>query len=79
MSIMFGGSKFNNPSLLAWDVSKVTNMYCMFTCARFNGEISQWDVSSVTNMRAMFRFSKIKKETVQAWHNFKNHNIDEMF
>jgi hypothetical protein len=30
-------------------------------------------------MDKIFNNSQIKKETVQLWNNFKNHNINEMF
>jgi len=44
-----------NEDLSRWNVSSVTNMYCMFADARaFNASIGGWDVSSVTNMAGMF-------------------------
>ena len=42
------------------DVSKITNMSCLFDAndnkifKDFNGDISQWDVSSLMNMNGMF-------------------------
>ena len=44
-----------NQDIANWDVSKVTDMYCMFAHAEaFNQDISNWDVSNVTNMNGMF-------------------------
>jgi surface protein len=40
------------------DVSKVTNMVCVFNGAAFNGDISKWDVSNVTDMQGMFQHSR---------------------
>jgi surface protein len=39
------------------DVSKITDMFCLFdgtTFRNFNGDISMWNVSNVENMCAMF-------------------------
>ncbi len=46
-------SQFNG-DISRWNVSKVTNMSCMFYESRFNGDISRWDVSKVTDMSCMF-------------------------
>jgi surface protein len=78
MCYMFYNSLFNG-DISQWGVSNVTNMSYMFFESLFNGDISKWDVSKVTNMSRTFRNSKIKKETVHSWDNFKNHNINEMF
>ena len=32
------------------DVSRVTDMYCLFECSGFTGDISRWDVSRVKDM-----------------------------
>ena len=41
--------------LMAWDVSNVTNMECMFDETNsFNQPLDDWDVSKVTDMDAMF-------------------------
>ena len=56
--------KFNG-DLSKWDVSRVTNMNCMFRDASsFNGDLSKWDVSRVTNMQGMFRFASSFKQTL---------------
>jgi hypothetical protein len=61
MSVMFGGSSFNE-NIIDWDVSSVTDMSNMFSVSSFNQRIGQlfqgvgpqWDVSNVTNMGSMF-------------------------
>ena len=46
--------KFNEP-IGSWNVSKVTNMRCMFSgAAAFNQDIGSWNVSEVTDMEGMF-------------------------
>ena len=46
--------KFNQP-LDKWNVSNVTNMFCMFwKCHEFNQPLNNWNVSKVNNMRGMF-------------------------
>lgn len=44
-----------------WDVSHVTDMYCMFYQSNFTGkntDFSNWDTSKVTDMTNMFAYSK---------------------
>jgi surface protein len=56
MQIMFAGNAtFNDPDIVLWDVSTVTDMNTMFAnCTAFNQPIGTWDVSNVTNMGGMF-------------------------
>ena len=55
---------YGNISL--WNVSKVTDMSCMFSCSLFNGDISQWNVSNVTNMDYMF-FKSQFNDDISKW------------
>lgn len=48
-----------------WNVSKVTDMSCMFCGSQFNGDISQWDVSEVTEMIGMFKDSQFDGDISQ--------------
>ena len=51
-----------------WDVSKVTNMYCMFQgCKNFNSDLSKWDVSSVRNMESMFWHCQTFNSDLSKW------------
>ena len=47
MSQLFEDKKDFNEDISNWDVSKVTNMSCMFCKAKlFNGDLSSWNVSN---------------------------------
>ena len=51
--MFYSANRFNQP--LGWDVSRVTNMQCMFAGATaFNQAIASWNVSQVTSMVYMF-------------------------
>ena len=48
--LFYGKSTFNSSDISRWDVSSVTNMFCMFYEAyAFSSDISNWNVSSVTD------------------------------
>ena len=61
MSELFKFFNFNNinsqyDDISKWNVSKVTNMNCMFMYSNgFNQDLSKWNVSSVKNMDTMFK------------------------
>lgn len=42
-----------------WDVSKVTNMWGMFSGSQFEGDISKWKVSEDVDMSDMFEKSPL--------------------
>ena len=46
------------------DVSKITDMYGLFSLTDFNGDISRWDVSNVENMQEMFFNSNFNGENL---------------
>ena len=48
------------------DVSRVTDMSCMFYDLHFKGDISKWDVSNVTNMKYMFFGSDFDRD-ISKW------------
>ena len=62
MSWLFEHTDFSG-DISNWDVSKVTNMCCMFNgCEFFNQDLSKWNVSNVTTMNNIFKDCPIKKE-----------------
>jgi surface protein len=54
LSHLFHRSAFDEPTIVGWDVSQVTNMSGMCRQAAFNQPLGTWDVSSVTDMSSMF-------------------------
>ncbi|MFC4804443.1 InlB B-repeat-containing protein [Filifactor villosus] len=63
-----------------FNVSNVTNMYCMFFSAdNTNPDVSTWDVSKVTDMSGMFRFTYKANPDVSAWDVSKVENMKGMF
>ena len=60
------------------DVSRITNMICMFASSKFNGDISKWDVSNVTNMTCMFAGSDFNGD-ISKWNVSKVENMRQMF
>ena len=57
-----------NIDISMWDVSKVKDMFCMFTgCKNFNCDLSQWNVSNVENMNGMFWGCKKFNCDLSAW------------
>ncbi|MYH04121.1 MAG: BspA family leucine-rich repeat surface protein, partial [Cenarchaeum sp. SB0675_bin_21] len=60
-------SSFNQP-LNSWNVSSVTNMWCMFAYATsFNQDLSAWDVSSATSLDGMFWGATSFNQDLSAW------------
>jgi len=57
-----------NQDLSDWDVSKVKNMYHMFSYqAKFNQDLSDWKVSQVTNTRSMFAGAASFNQNLSSW------------
>ena len=71
LSLLFEGSKRTNEQfsgIADWDVSNVTNMYCMFSDANnFNQSLNSWDVSNVTNMVFMFYGAEKFNQPLDNW------------
>lgn len=64
----YGASLFNDPNVLTWDVSNVTNMDTMFRdAAIFNQPIGVWNVSSVTNFSNMFNGAANFNQNLTLW------------
>lgn len=46
---------FNDPDIVNWNVSKITNMSHLFEDVQYlNKDLNSWDVSKVTDMSYMF-------------------------
>jgi len=51
-----------------WDVSNVTSMSGLFTCANsFNDDISRWDTSSVVDMSRIFNAAISFNQPLEGW------------
>ena len=60
------------------DVSKVTDMYCVFERSQFNGDISKWNTSNVKDMGFMFAYSQFNGDISQ-WNTSKVKDMSFMF
>ena len=79
-NLFSGSTTFNDPDLLLWDISAITNMSYMFSNATtFNLDISSWDVSSVTNMFAMFNGATSFNQDISSWNVSSVTNMFSMF
>ena len=81
---IFEETKFKYIDISDWDVSKVTNMRCMFfDCWELKsvGDLSNWDVSNVTDMCGMFcNCKKIKSVVdISKWDVSNVTNMCSMF
>jgi surface protein len=73
-------STFNDPDIISWDVSNVTNMQSAFTGASaFNQDISGWTTSSVTDMAGMFRDASAFNQDISGWTTSSVLNMRYMF
>ena len=76
-------SCYNLPSLdlSTWDVSNVTNMYCMFNyCTLLTSlDLSNWDVSKVTTMSGMFGSCGLTSLDLSNWNASNVTDISAMF
>jgi surface protein len=70
------------------DVSKVTNMYSLFSCHQddlgptyndLNPDISEWDVSKVIDMQFMFEGCKNFNQDISQWNVSKVEYMSSMF
>jgi surface protein len=70
-------SKRHGHRIGAWDVSRVTDMRCMFqNMSKFDDDISGWDTSNVTCMHSMFRDARAFNGDVSRW---DTSNVTTMF
>ena len=60
------------------DVSRVTDMYCLFEGSPFTGDISKWDTSNVENMNGMFVNSMFNRDISQ-WNVSNVKSMKHMF
>ena len=69
-----------NFNVSKWDVSKVTNMHCMFLlCENFNSDLSRWKVSKVTDMSGMFSGCEKFNSDLSGWKVSKVKDMSGMF
>ena len=69
-----------NGDLSKWNVSNVTNMWCMFYgCKKFNCDISRWDVSKVEDMDRMFKGCEQFNCNISKWNTSSVKDMFEMF
>eukprot|EP00542_Grammatophora_oceanica_P005679 CAMPEP_0194066292 /NCGR_PEP_ID=MMETSP0009_2-20130614/85937_1 /TAXON_ID=210454 /ORGANISM="Grammatophora oceanica, Strain CCMP 410" /LENGTH=279 /DNA_ID=CAMNT_0038719223 /DNA_START=88 /DNA_END=923 /DNA_ORIENTATION=- len=69
-----------NEDLTEWNVSKATNMSCMFRgCHSFNGDVASWDVSSATDLSAMFLYCFSFNGDVSSWNVSNATHLGHMF
>ena len=79
---LFEKTKFKYIDISDWDVSNVTNMFCMFyRCNELKsvGDISYWDVSNVTNMAYMFTGCVNFNQNISSWDVSKVKDMCAMF
>ena len=61
-------ASFNDPSVINWDTSNVTNMFGCFEGAKvFNQPIGDWDTSKVTSMNSMFSGASAFNQPIGDW------------
>ena len=83
-AMIFHNNRFNS-DISNWDVSKVTDMYCMFgqiidgQATVFNQNIGNWDTSNVTNMSLMFTGAISFNQDIGRWDVSKVTNMTYMF
>ena len=79
---LFEKTKFKYIDISDWDVSNVTNMFCMFCrCNELKsvGDISYWDVSNVTNMAYMFTGCVNFNQNISRWNVSRVTDMSYMF
>jgi surface protein len=73
-------ASFNDPNVLSWDTSNVTNMNNMFYQATiFNQPIGNWNVSNVTDMSYMFSYATAFNQDISGWDTSSVINMNYMF
>ena len=64
---LFRDNSSFNQDISSWDVSKVTDMYGMFSSSIFNQEINNWNVSNVTKMGRLFYNATFFNQDISNW------------
>lgn len=71
---------FNDPNIVSWDTSNITDMNNMFYGASvFNQPIGVWDVSSVTDMSYMFCYAEAFNQPLTDWNTISVTTMEHMF
>jgi surface protein len=78
---MFTGcTNFNQPGVIAWDVSNCQGFSATFTnCSVFDQDISGWNVSSGTNFQQMFSGCTIFNQDLDGWNVSSATGMGSMF
>jgi surface protein len=72
--------RLNDPALIGWDTSNVTNMRYMFSSVgAFNQPIGNWNTANVTDMGFMFSSALTFNQPLNNWNTAKVTNMDAMF
>jgi surface protein len=61
------------------DISRVTNMRCIFTESVFNSDISQWDTSAITCMESAFSYNTKFNVDISLWNTSAVLDMSDMF
>ncbi len=81
LNSLFNGSPlFNDPNVVNWDMSGITNTGYMFLgAAAFNQPIGNWKFDSVTNLNGMFYNAVAFNQDIGTWDVSKVTEMGEMF
>ena len=73
-----GSEYFNDPNIVQWDVSKVSNFRNLFAgCKIFNQDISVWDMRSARDIRSMLNGTYKFNQPIGLWNTRYVNNIEE--
>ena len=75
-----GSTYFNDPNVLTWNTTNVTNMSYMFNRASaFNQPIGNWNTTNVTSMYGCFEGAKVFNQPIGNWNVSNVTTMADMF